>query len=198
VGPDGGSNTGLMMDNNEGFDQDELDHIQQWMRHLQAKCEQFSNMPICPFAKLTDNSAGLGVTEITCNDNPHAVLIALGEAWEHKPHRVTVIIDRTGSSLDEMVSICDSVNCALHSRGKDVVVMTDFVAKPLVIGGVETGNGRFNLYLMQGASELNAARQKLRSTDYYKLWTPEDIATVIGTQVATTQIHAVVHQASRL
>jgi hypothetical protein len=141
--------------------------LKEWLERITQPKKELKGFSVCPFAKKaveenkiywsyigTDcESYILNYIDSTPNDFELIAFINLGK----------------GLTDDNLLSIISKLN----EKRPDLVFLKDHPDNPGFINGVETGNKKYPLILVQPKDKLSEAREKLKKTKYYDVWDEE-------------------------
>jgi len=136
--------------------------IKEWVETLSTPKEQLGNFPICPFS--SNASYTVEYTDGSDIDPP---------PWDFE----LIIYVLPDYDEDTVIKIAQEYN----KMFPNLVFLPDPKDRKTYINGVLTSNGNRNLILCQYREKLNAARQKLARTDYYKFWDEEYLMEILNT-----------------
>lgn len=129
-----------------------------WIKTLQLPQQAFAGLPVCPYAHRAI------VTIVSCECFDDAARLA---SWLTLPkHGIAVIDIRDGK-----IGAVEQLNEKLRER--DLVALVSDASDPMIIDGYRTTQTAGVFLILQGQSELEAARRQLSKTDYYRAWTPQ-------------------------
>ena len=139
------------------------DHLETWIQHLTTKQIALGGFSVCPFAK---GSAYEVVETDGSNINPppwdfELIIYVLPEFW----------------SESQLFDLAKEYN----NLYTDLIFLPDHKDKNTFINGVQTNNKKYNLLLCQWRDKLEAARSKLKNTDYYSYWDNEYLKEILNT-----------------
>ena len=130
-----------------------VEDIKDWITHITTPQEHLGGFPVCPFA----SKASYCVKEASMSD--------VGPV-----EGVDVAIFVVGNvALSQLLQRVDELNMTY----RDYTFLDDHISEPTYINGVRSYFGKDNLILVQKRDKLLAAREILRTTDYYKFWSSE-------------------------
>lgn len=135
--------------------------IAEWIEKLSTKNILLGGMSVCPFAK----NSNFEIVETDGSDiNP--------PPWEFDLLIYHLPDNWTQEELIELASIYNKMMPML-------VFLPDHKDRYTEINGIQTNNGKHNLLLCQWREELNKARSKLVSTNYYTFWDQEYLKEIL-------------------
>jgi hypothetical protein len=150
-----------------------LQHIQNWAEYV-ASTKTSNGWPICPYARRALIKNRLKIFEY----DPASVdeVVALFRA-DTNTFKVWVLI---GSDDVEKQAV------KLNQLYDDIWWLYDFAAASLEIDGVQTGNKKYDIILMQDKVELVDKSNVLKSSGYYSNWSEENIQLIVDTRLVKT------------
>lgn len=132
------------------------DHIKKWIERLSIKHSELSGYSICPYASRAN---------YVIVDN---VIQAVNEIVNNKKDIVIIQYDNLLSSrnMENLASFYNE-----QYKDQDVWFLYDSHYETNRIGDFVTGNGLYNLILVQSFSDLQKRSEHLRNnTKYYSQW----------------------------
>lgn len=140
---------------------DILDHISNWIQYV-IETKTSNNWPICPYARKALVRQRLQVYYYDSTKTE-----AITESFRNDPEdfKVWVLIVNTGNFIQE--------TSILNQKYNDIVWLYDTADMSGNIDGVNTGNKKYNLILMQNRKELNDMSGNLKQLGYYSNWATE-------------------------
>ena len=131
------------------------DHVKAWIEKISAPVEGYK---ICPFARQARYDIEFG-----------------SKSYFYKAiHRNLDKLDLLVFIYENSIPINEAVKIEKHANSiTDNIVMLDHPEDPGFIEGINTGNGKYIIYLIQNKNSLLAARKILLKTDYYDKWSAE-------------------------
>lgn len=131
------------------------DHVKAWIEKISAPVEGYK---ICPFARQARYDIEFG-----------------SKSYFYKAiHRNLDKLDLLVFIYENSIPINEATKIEKHANSiTDNIVMLDHPEDPGFIDGINTGNGKYIIYLIQNKNNLLAARKILLKTDYYNKWSAE-------------------------
>jgi hypothetical protein len=133
-----------------------MQDIDNWIDRISIPDEKLGNFPICPFAKKDYKIHFLSTLDIS----PIKNILS---------NNLTIVIFPTDISFKMLDNFCKQCNSTFEKH----IFLPDHPEKINTINGIETGNKKHALIMIQLRDELLAAREKLSKTAYYSFWTKE-------------------------
>ena len=130
-------------------------HINTWIDKITTPVEGYK---ICPFA----SSARYVIEKGTKSDLYKAIQADISKL------DLAVFIYEDYITVQEAKELEEETN-----NISEHIVMLDHPQDPGFIGDLNTGNGRYVIYLIQNKNSLLAARKTLLKTSYYDNWSTE-------------------------
>lgn len=136
--------------------------INNWIQRISQPTEKLSGLSVCPYAKGAD----------------YEVIETDGSTIDPPPWDFELIIYKLPDhyTQQEVNDIASEYNKIYPT----MVFLPDPKDRYTEIGGVQTNNGEYNLILCQWRDNLEKARSKLKSTNYYTHWTDEYLKEVLS------------------
>ena len=131
------------------------EHINTWIDKITTPVEGYK---ICPFA----SSARYVIEKGTKSDLYKAIQADISKL------DLAVFIYEDYITVQEAKELEEETN-----NISEHIVMLDHPQDPGFIGDLNTGNGRYVIYLIQNKNSLLAARKTLLKTSYYDNWSTE-------------------------
>jgi hypothetical protein len=136
--------------------------IKQWIERISTPKQELDGFPVCPYAR----GAKYEVIETDGSDvDP--------PPWDFE---LVIYVFPSNYTAKELVDICIEYNKIYP----ELVFLPDPKDRDTHINGVQTNNAELNLVLCQYRENLNAARQKLINTNYYKHWDANYLEEILG------------------
>lgn len=141
---------------------DILKDLEQWIEYV-ATTTTSNDWPICPYAK-------------------KAKMDQQVRAFFYDFRSLDTIVDNFKSDTEKFkvwIFICKTdFDVAAEAKSlndwyRDVIWLYDFADTSGVIGGVETGNKKYNLLLLQDKEELLKLSKVIKERGYYSNWSDE-------------------------
>lgn len=136
-------------------------HIRDWIRKLAVLRPELGGFAVCPYA----SGASFKIIECAVND------IEPIDGFD-----VVIFVIERELEVSDVEDWCESLN----SIYPEWIFLEDAAEKPSYIGKIQTGNGFYNLILMQNREKLRKAREKLGSTQYYDYWSDSFLREVLA------------------
>ena len=130
-------------------------HVKAWIDKITVPVEGYK---ICPFA----SSARYVIEKGTKSDLYKAIQADISKL------DLAVFIYEDYITVQEAKELEEETN-----NISEHIVMLDHPQDPGFIGDLNTGNGRYVIYLIQNKNSLLAARKTLLKTSYYDNWSTE-------------------------
>ena len=131
------------------------EHINTWIDKITTPVEGYK---ICPFA----SSARYVIEKGTKSDLYKAIQADISK------------LDLVVFIYEEVITVQEAKELEEETNNiSEHIVMLDHPQDPGFIGDLNTGNGRYVIYLIQNKNSLLAARKTLLKTSYYDNWSTE-------------------------
>ena len=136
--------------------------IKDWINRITQPREELGGFSVCPYAKGAE----------------YELIETDGSDIAPPPWDFELIIYKLPLhySIDEVCAIAEEYNRLFP----ELVFLPDPKDKDTYINGVQTNNGEFNLILCQWRDNLNKAREKLSSTNYYTYWSEDYLKEILS------------------
>jgi hypothetical protein len=131
------------------------EHINDWIDKITSSVDGYK---ICPFA----SSARYVIEKGTKSDLYKAIQSDISKL------DLVVFIYENDITVKEAKELEEETNSI-----SEHIVMLDHPQDPGFIGDLNTGNGKYIIYLIQNKNSLLAARKTLLKTSYYDNWSTE-------------------------
>jgi hypothetical protein len=138
-----------------------------WVQRISQKKDELGGFSVCPFAKKALEEKKVYWSYI--GYEPEAYILRYIEATPDD-FEVIIFYNLSKNLTDEDLL---SIIARLQEKMPSVVFLKDHPDKPGYINGVSTSNGEYPTILAQPRSKLLEAREKLKGTKYYDLWSDE-------------------------
>jgi hypothetical protein len=135
-----------------------IKNIQNWIVYV-SETKTSNNWNICPYAK-NATASRVRIYEFNPNLVEHTVNLFLEDKQRFK---VWVFICSPLDNVEELAK-------TLNHQNTQTVWLWDTAELSGEIDGTKTGNGIYNLLLLQDKLELNAMSQNLQDKGYYSNW----------------------------
>lgn len=152
--------------------------IREWIAFLQKPQTKLNKFPVCPFAKSAVKSGSIRIV-IHSTGCLESYLRGIIDAWKHDPLQVLVCVDLQDHSREGLDHICDRINRWSMLPKTDLVLLADHPDEPFFLNGVQTSQGCYRMVLIQRLSELNDHSDSLQKTNYYSVWTKDNLKRVV-------------------
>ena len=130
-------------------------HINTWIDKITTPVEGYK---ICPFA----SSARYVIEKGTKSDLYKAIQADISK------------LDLVVFIYEEVITVQEAKELEEETNSiSEHIVMLDHPQDPGFIGDLNTGNGKYIIYLIQNKNSLLAARKTLLKTSYYDNWSTE-------------------------
>jgi hypothetical protein len=133
-----------------------LEELKAWQNYVSSPKKELDGLPICPFA-MSENIN----FEIIKSDKELLIQIL---KKEKEGVNLFMMIDKnkklTSESAESLVNFYNSISDKYR-------YFVDDYNNPQYMNGVNTGNGKYIIIIAQKNNILNAARNKLKKTNYY-------------------------------
>ena len=136
--------------------------LNEWIDRISLPRDELGGMSVCPYAKKS---------EFTLVETD-------GSDIETPPWDFELIVYKLPDhyTIDELVSIANEYNILYP----DMIFLPDHKNKDTFINGVQTNNGKYNLILCQWRDNLESARTKLKTSNYYSFWDSEYLKEILS------------------
>jgi hypothetical protein len=134
-----------------------------WISRISEPRSELAGLSVCPYAK----------------GAKYEIIDTDGSDIDPPPWKFDLIIYRLPDNYttDDVDAIADAYNKLFP----DMVFLPDPKNCDTEINTVKTNNGKYNLILCQWRDELEAARSKLKKTNYYSHWSQEYLSKILNT-----------------
>jgi hypothetical protein len=133
-----------------------LEELKAWQNYVSSPKKELDGLPICPFA-MSENIN----FEIIKSDKELLIQIL---KKEKEGVNLFMMVDKnkklTSESAESLVNFYNSISDKYR-------YFVDDYNNPQYMNGVNTGNGKYIIIIAQKNNILNAARNKLKKTNYY-------------------------------
>ena len=139
------------------------DNIKQWINTVSIPKTELGGMSVCPYAR----GAKYELVETDgYNINP------LSENFELIIYKLP-----DNYTIEQLFSIAANYNNLFPK----MIFLPDHKDKKTFINGVQTNNGIYNLILCQYRDNLESARSKLKTSNYYNHWDKDYLNEIFNT-----------------
>jgi hypothetical protein len=155
-----------------------IGEIEKWIEYVMVPREELFGMAICPYAKRAVTNKSYIILSGTTNDiHGHLKSVDL------KQHEVTIIIveDYLNFSVKDLQEITKYLN--MDYRDKDLVILENDPRDPNIVNGITTTFEGGFLLLVQSLSDLNEKSSHLSKSNYYSLWSKEQMDKIVNWRV---------------
>ena len=136
--------------------------INDWIKRITQPREELGNFSVCPYAK----GAEYELIETDGSDiNP--------PPWDFE-----LIIYKLPDNYSEFE--VTEIAAEYNNIYPELVFLPDPKDRYTEINGVQTNNGKYNLILCQWRDNLQKAREKLASTNYYTYWSEQYLNEILS------------------
>ncbi|WP_017662989.1 hypothetical protein [Baaleninema simplex] len=152
--------------------------IRAWISNfLSVPHPHFAGLPPCPFSQQAWLENRVEVRDFKI-DKLEIQLVEVAETWSDRLD-VSILAcspdDIDAAVLDRRVR-CTNAQLARY----DLVALVDYPNHPATTTShTNTSNGKYALVLVQKASHLRAASDRLADTGYYDRWSEEDLNNIV-------------------
>lgn len=130
--------------------------IDEWIDRITAPRKELGGNSICQYAS----------RQYTLSD---------GFNIPEKINSVHICLINKTVKLGELKRICNKLN----KHYQELVFLPDHKRSRTNINGIETGNGKHNLVLIQPKRKLTESRKVLAKTDYYTYWSKKYLKEIL-------------------
>lgn len=151
-----------------------ISKIHDWFTHIQTPKQELGGMPICPFAKAAIASKQYMIEQCSLEDIDEKVnecdiqkyKVCIFYLPTYKEYIVEELEQKTKQLTDKY-------------RKDDKVILDNDPRNPFIIQGVTTTFDECYLWIVQSLEDLTQKSNILKTTDYYKYWTKDQIDEVV-------------------
>lgn len=146
--------------------------VESWIREeVVAPARVSGRFPICPFAGhcIDQESIKLEFCDLLA-DLEWRLRLQISE-FSNLVSVFILIVPRQEITVAESSRLVEKLRSDFGKN--DFALLVDHPDDPGKIGDLPTTNGQYSLFLVQRLSELNAAKDKLLTTDYYRDWSED-------------------------
>jgi hypothetical protein len=136
--------------------------LNEWIEKISKPRDELGGMSVCPYAKKVE-----------------FILVETdGSDISPPPWDFELIVYKLPDhyTIDELVSIANEYNICYP----DMIFLPDHKDKNTFINKVQTNNGIYNLILCQWRDNLESARTKLKTSNYYSFWDAEYLKEILS------------------
>jgi hypothetical protein len=144
------------------------ENLIKWINNISEKRNELGSFSICPFAKKALEEKKVYVSYI--DETPMMYILKYIENLSVSDFELIIFYNLSKSLTDDDLKYIISM---LHKEVPHLVFLKDHPNNPGYINGVHTGNGEYPLILVQPKNKLEEARNKLKKTKYYDVWSDE-------------------------
>lgn len=144
------------------------ENIIKWINIISENKDELNGFSVCPFAKKALQEEKIYISSI--DDEPIFHIMKYIENLYDKEFEVIIFYNSNNSLTDSDLKIIINV---LQKNMPDIIFLKDHPDNPGYIGGIHTGNGVYPIILAQPKEKLYKAREKLKNTKYYEMWSEE-------------------------
>jgi hypothetical protein len=136
--------------------------------------EELAGFPICPYAKQSIQNKTYNIVISTVND-----IQSVMEGVDIQKYQVVIIVIQ--DYMDYSIEFLKTKTIELNNsnRGKDLVILDNDPRTPFIVNGITTTFDKSYLYIVQQLSDLNDKSSALMKTNYYSVWTNQQIEEVV-------------------
>lgn len=144
------------------------EHVKKWIERLSVKHSELSGFSICPFASRAKYAIANSINEAISN------VVIFG-------YDISIIKMDDSLTPDNLDALCQLYNKSYSHV--DVWFLYDSFKEENYIGRFKTGNGEYNILLIQPYNDLQKRSQHLKtSTKYYDHWSQEYYDKIVGSR----------------
>lgn len=152
----------------------EISKIQDWFTHIQTPKQELGGMPICPFAKAAIANKQYMIEQCSIDDIDEKVRDCNIQKYKVCIFYLPTYEQYTVEELEEKTKQLTSKYIV-----NDKVVLDNDPRNPFIIQGVTTTFDKCYLWIVQSLEDLTQKSNILKTTDYYKYWTKDQIDEVV-------------------
>jgi hypothetical protein len=136
--------------------------LNEWIDQISKPRDELDGMSVCPYAKKSE----------------FKLVETNGSDIDPPPWDFELIVYKLPDhyTIDELVSIANEYNILYP----DMIFLSDHKDRDTFINGVQTNNGKYNLILCQWRNNLESARTKLKTSNYYSFWDQEYLKEILS------------------
>jgi hypothetical protein len=136
--------------------------LNDWIERISKPREELGGLSVCPYAKKSE----------------FTLIETDGSNISPPPWDFELIVYKLPDhySVDELVSIASEYNTIYP----EMVFLPDHKDRDTFINGVQTNNAKHNLILCQWRDNLESARTKLKTSNYYSFWDQEYLKEILS------------------
>jgi hypothetical protein len=136
--------------------------LNEWIERISKPREELGGLSVCPYAKKSE----------------FTLIETDGSNISPPPWDFELIVYKLPDhySVDELVSIASEYNTIYP----EMVFLPDHKDRDTFINGVQTNNAKHNLILCQWRDNLESARTKLKTSNYYSFWDQEYLKEILS------------------
>jgi hypothetical protein len=152
----------------------EINSIYDWFNYIQTPRPQLGGMPICPFAKAAIMSNEITIEQCSLEDIEKRI-----HNCDIQKYKVCIFYLPTYSqyTVEELEQKTKQLTGKYFKDDK--VVLDNDPRSPFIIQGVPTTFDQCYLWIVQSLEDLTQKSNTLKTTDYYKYWTKDQIDEVV-------------------
>lgn len=152
----------------------EISSISDWFNHIQTPKEELGGMPICPFAKAAIANKQVLIEECSIDTIDEKVADCDVEKYKVCIFYLPTYEQHT---VEELEQLTQQLRNKYHKYDK--VVLDNDPRNPFIIQGITTTFQQCYLWIVQSLEDLTQKSDILKTTDYYKYWTKDQIDEVV-------------------
>lgn len=138
-----------------------------WVNRISEKRDTLGGFSICPFAKKAMEEKKIYFTHIGFEIEKY-ILNFINSTPDDFELIAFFDVAKTLTDDDLLYYIEE-----LQKKRQDLIFLKDHPSNPGFINGVETGNKKYPVILVQPRNKLEEAREKLARTSYYNYWSED-------------------------
>lgn len=136
--------------------------INDWIKRITQPREELGNFSVCPYAKGAE----------------YELIETDGSDIDPPPWDFELIIYKLPDHYTEFE--VTEIAAEYNNIYPELVFLPDPRDRYTEINGVQTNNGQYNLILCQWRDNLQKAREKLASTNYYTYWSEQYLNEILS------------------